>query len=211
MTSPSKTSSKSFRFCHVCRKSKCNGRCEHFMSTVLGDDPLFVSKTMSYVPKQFKLRHFRNQCKSIGQDAPTKKLMQIYSAVVKVKKLKDSNKKGKHTKTQLNNQHHDQDIYQVPKAKVVKRVIECPICLTVKGKYKTLGCNHSICESCHSSILETTSLNDNCPICRKAMYVDNFKSYLIYKKHMGLSGSYTLVNLDVTLDPSQEEYLDEDD
>lgn len=48
--------------------------------------------------------------------------------------------------------------------------IDCPICLTVKGNCRSLGCGHSVCIDCLSNILECETLENNCPLCRTSMF-----------------------------------------
>lgn len=72
--------------------------------------------------------------------------------------------------------------------------IKCHICITEKGNYQTLGCNHSICTECYKNILQTTSLKDKCPFCRTDMFSENQASYVLINENPRNNRKYILVD-----------------
>ena len=180
-------SNKTFRFCHGCRGAKCGGRCDEALNGT------FVSKNMSYIPNDCKFRNIRGS--GVKYISP-KNMNRVYGNIMKSRKASESKKKNKHLRGRLLNPTEDREVCKMKRERVnPSKVIECPICLTVKGKYKTLGCGHEICTSCHTNILKSDTLQDNCPMCRKSIFNDNFVTYLLCARR-GVSKSYSLVNVE---------------
>ena len=87
------------------------------------------------------------------------------------------------------------------------KTIECPICLTTRGKWRKLGCNHTICQECYENTLKSDAIGDNCPMCRQSIFSENFADYLITATKPS-ARSYTLINMD-RQDDLDEDWLDE--
>jgi hypothetical protein len=191
---------ETFRFCHTCQKSNCN-KCPK------EDSPNYTSKKIKYLPNDLKYRYVRTKIPDNAM-IPNRQRTRAYKKIVKYIKSKDLKTTGKRTRYTS----HNTNIINVFKAKKkVNNSIECPICLTQKGNFDTLGCGHSLCKDCRVNILNTPSLNDKCPLCRKNMFCENYKNYILVKKSpcgrqvTGSKGkSYTLIESRL-LDESESE------
>ena len=193
MNKNGRPTNKSFRYCHGCHGSKCNRSCEEAKS---GKNHAFISKKERTMPNQFKFRvvkKFRSpmQNPSIHYSR--------YMSLLKYYNDHTMKKKNKTRRYQINDFRGG-----VKKKEKTSKCIDCPICMSVKGKYKTLGCGHELCDECHFNILNSDTLQDQCPICRKNMFSENYKTYVIYRNHHGTSGKYTLVNADSPTDNESE-------
>jgi hypothetical protein len=187
-----------FRFCYVCQKSNCN-KCSK------EDSPNYTSKKIKYLPNDFKYRYIKTKM-SDNTKMSHKQQALAYKKIVKFIKSKDVKTTGKRTRY---TSHNENTINVLKTKKKVNTSIECPICLAEKGNFDILGCGHSICKDCHVNMANTPSLNNKCPLCRKNMFSENYKNYVLVKKKTcgrqvaGSKGqSYTLI---------ESEYTSEDD
>lgn len=157
-----------YRFCNICQDRHREGRtCPH------------------YNPPQYNQMDKSNKfssklCKSLpGQYKPYLK-EEFNGSLIKQYLREDTIKKK--------NQDRKRPIPMDKGLKIGKKIkkevssIECPVCLTSKGNYKTLGCKHHICTDCWFEILKSDSLEDNCPLCRSNMYYETWETYLMLDK-----------------------------
>ena len=181
MNQNGRPTNKSFRYCHGCHDSKCNRSCQESKS---GKNDTFISKKERSMPNKFKFRVVKKF------NSPIQKSTIPYSRYMSLLKYYNDHTVVKKNKTR---RYQTNDFSGgVKKKEKTSKCIDCPICMTVKGKYKTLGCGHELCNECHFNILKTDTLQDQCPLCRKNMFCENYKSYILYRNHHGSSGSYTL-------------------
>ena len=160
-----------YRFCHNCQNNHREGR----------KCPNYQEETENSTSKYGKNNHFTSKmCKSLpGQFKPFLK-EESNSNLIKQYLQEDTIKrKIQHRKRSI---PLDNSLTIGKKRKKDYSSIECPVCLSNKGKYKTLGCNHQLCNDCWSNILQSDTLDDNCPLCRSNMYSENFETYVMVDK-----------------------------
>ena len=107
--------------------------------------------------------------------------------------------KSKHRKTLRKNSSNlasskNKKLLLPQKKEKTIETIECPICLTTKGKWTQLGCNHKICNECYKSTLETDTLNDSCPLCRTSMFSENYNDYYLTAPDNAIHRKYRLID-----------------
>jgi len=61
---------------------------------------------------------------------------------------------------------------------------DCPICLSFKGHMFSLGCNHQICHDCYSQIVDSTTCQKTCGLCRTEMFNSPEKQYILVNDDM---------------------------
>lgn len=154
-----------YRFCNNCKNRHREGRnCTNETKNNEEDKKQFTSKMCKSLPSQFK---------PFLKEEGNSSLVKLY---LQEETIKKKNKDRKHFIPM------DNSLKITKKPKKELSSIECPVCLTIKGNYKTLGCNHHICRDCWVNILDTDSLDDNCPLCRSNMFPENWETYIMLDK-----------------------------
>ena len=72
----------------------------------------------------------------------------------------------------------------------------------------SLGCNHPICQDCYSQVVDSSTLQKKCGLCRSDMFNSHEKKYILVKEYIDYiypicrnksakrDRSYLLVDLD---------------
>jgi hypothetical protein len=189
-----------YRKCVACAKN-------HSHPNECQNQTQYSSKNQHKMKNSQKYRKFCEVYGDICHD--TELTNDIYDKIVKniTKRSRFDFHIGKHKSRQII------DIQLSTKVKKSKKTvapipIDCQICMTKKGNFITLSCNHSICKECYDTTIDTKTLNNSCPFCRVNMFSNNTEHYIMFinNNHSCWPNKYPLLKVDkVQLNESEIE------